>query len=191
MSPRRPFWRRVLLPVFVSVLGLNLLALAAWTLPHGYRQRNAAAREQAARREVEGSRKLVAELRERANRVRSNAADVQRFYGKHLAGNVSEFVEAVETMARAPGLKPGGRSFSNEKLDGVPLERVTMTLPLGGSYGELVGFLRELERSPRFITIDGIGMRAEEASGAALQVQLSTYLTARGEGGRKGRRGAL
>ena len=37
-----------------------------------------------------------------------------------------------------------------------------MTLPLEGSYGQLVGFLREVERSPRFLTVDRVAMRADE-----------------------------
>jgi Tfp pilus assembly protein PilO len=66
---------------------------------------------------------------------------------------------------------------------------VAVALPLEGSYGQLVGFLREVERSPRFLTVDRVSMRAEQAGAAALQVELSTYLRQSPGGRREGRRG--
>jgi len=56
------------------------------------------------------------------------------------------------------------------------VERVVVTLPLEGSYAQLVGFLRQVETSPRFLTVDGVSMRADAETGAALQVELSAYL---------------
>jgi Tfp pilus assembly protein PilO len=64
-----------------------------------------------------------------------------------------------------------------------------MTLPLGGSYEELVGFLRDVEASPRFLTVDRVSMRAEGDGGARLQVELSTYLRQDEDAGEEGRRG--
>ena len=61
-------------------------------------------------------------------------------------------------------------------MDKAPLERVAVTLPLEGSYAELVGFLRGVERSERFLTVDRVSLRADAESGGALQVELSTYL---------------
>jgi Tfp pilus assembly protein PilO len=51
-----------------------------------------------------------------------------------------------------------------------------VTLPLQGSYGQLVGFLREVQRSPRFVTVDSVSMRAGREGDTALQVVLSAYL---------------
>ena len=69
-------------------------------------------------------------------------------------------------------------------MEGTPVERVSVTLPLEGSYPQLVGFLREVERSPRFLTVDRVAMRSEEAR-AQLQVVLSMYVRAAGEGERR------
>ncbi len=187
---RRPFWLRRLLPAFAALLALNLATLAAWTLPHGYRQRNAQAQLQAARKELAGVRSSTARLRERAAAIRSNLADAQRFYAKHAGDRTSELIptlEAVETMARAPGLEPGARSLARSDVAGTRLEQVKVTLPLQGSYGQLVRFLRDVETSPRFLTIDSISMRTTEG-GATLNVVLSTYLTAPGRAPSRGRR---
>ncbi len=178
MSYERPFWRRWLLPACLALLGLNLVAAVAWTLPRGLRQRNAGARAEAARAEARLQRQATAALRERASAIRADTADVERFYARFAGSERKDLIptlEAVETMARSPGLRPGTRSFAREPVKGTPLERVAITLPLSGSYDQLIGFLREVERSPRFLTVDGVSMHGEPGS-AKLQVELSTYL---------------
>lgn len=186
----RPFWRRVLVPLFVALLALNVAALAGWTVPRTLRQRNAAERAVEARAELARERERAQGLRERSEAIRANRADLERFYAT-LAGSEREdllpTLEAIEELARAPGLVPASRTLQREDVERAPLERVAMTLPLEGSYAQLVGFLRGVERSPRFLTVDRVALRADAESGASLQVQLSTYLR-RAPGERPGRR---
>ena len=178
MSVSGPFWRTRLLPALLVLLSANLVALAAWTGPRYWRQRNAAARAEAARAEAERQRAAVLALQERAGAIRGNGADVQRFYrsaGTEKA-DLLPTLEAIEDMARAPGLQPGARNIRREEVKDARVERVAITLPLAGSYGQLVGFLREVERSPRFLTVDRVAMRADAGGEATLQVELSAYL---------------
>ncbi len=180
MSAKGPFWRARLLPAFLVLLGLNLVALAAWTGPRYWRQRNAATRVESARAEAERQRAAVAGLRERAGAIRGNGTDVERFYrsaGTEKA-DLLPILEAIEDMARAPGLRPGARSFSREEVADAGVERIAVTLPLEGSYAQLVGFLRAVEASPRFLTVDSVAMRADRDGGGALQVALSAFLRA-------------
>ena len=146
---------------------------------------------EAARAEAERERAAVLSLRERAAAIRGNGADVQRFY--RMAGtekaDLLPTLEAIEDMARAPGLQPGARSFKREEVAEARVERVVVTLPLEGSYAQLVGFLREIERSPRFLTVDRVAMRADPDGSAALQVELSAYLRPSGGGLGEARRG--
>jgi Tfp pilus assembly protein PilO len=191
MSAKGPFWQKRLLPAFLVLLGLNLLALAGWTGPRYWRQRNAATRAEAARAEVEQQRAEVLGLRERAGAIRANASDVQRFY-KSTGTEKSELLptlEAIEEMARGPGLQPGARSFRREEVQDAHVERVVVTLPLEGSYAQLVGFLREVERSPRFLTVDRVAMRADPEGATSLQVELSAYLRPSAGGREEARRG--
>jgi Tfp pilus assembly protein PilO len=175
----RPFWRRALLPAFLVLLVFNLGVLLVWTLPRSLRQKSAAERAVGARSEVARERERASTLRERAAAIRANRADLERFYTT-LAGNERQdllpTLEAIEELAKAPGLTPTSRTLRRESIDKAPLERVSVTLPLEGSYAELVGFLRGVERSKRFLTIDRVSLRADAESGGALQVELSTYL---------------
>jgi Tfp pilus assembly protein PilO len=192
MSAVAPFWRRGLVPAFLVLLAVNLVALAGWTGPRHWRQKNAAARAEAARSELERQRRGTAALRERAASIRGNAADVERFY-RSLAGSekadLLPTLKAIEKLAGSPGLRPGSRAFQREEVRDARVERVAVALPLEGSYEELVGFLREVEASPRFLTVDRVSLRAETDGGARLQVELSTYLRQGADGGEEGSRG--
>jgi len=190
VSVTGPFWRTRLLPASLVLLGVNV-ALAAWTGPRYWRQRNAATRAEEARAEAERQRAAVASLRERAGAIRGNETDLERFYrsaGTEKADLLPTLV-AIEEMARSPGLRPGARSFNREKVGDARVERVVVNLPLEGSYAQLVGFLREVEASPRFLTVDRVAMRADREGGAALQVELSAYLRPSPEGREEARRG--
>jgi Tfp pilus assembly protein PilO len=173
-------------------LALNALAFVAWTLPRSLRQRNAQARAASARAELQLEKQRAQALAERAEAIRANGADLERFYAT-LAGdekqNLFQSLEAVEELAREPGLQLATRSVRREDVDGAPLERVVMTLPLEGSYAQLVGFLRGVERSKRFLTVEGVALRADAESGGSLQVDLSTYLRQSPEARKSRRRG--
>ena len=188
----RPFWRAKLLPLFLGLLALNAVAFVAWTLPRSLRQRNAQARAASARAELLLEKQRAQALVDRAEAIRANGADLERFYAT-LAGDekqdLFQYLEAVEELAREPGLQLATRSVRREDVDGAPLERVVMTLPLEGSYPQLVGFLRGVERSKRFLTVDGVSLRADAESGGSLQVDLSTYLRQSPEARKSRRRG--
>ena len=172
----------------IALLAVNLVALAAWTGPRSWRQRNATARAATAKAEVERLRATAAALRLRADAIRANASDMERFYSTLVGtekANLLPTLEAIEELARSPGLKTGGRTLRRDQIKEAPIERVAVTLPLEGSYAQLVRFLGEVERSPRFLTVDRVAMRAQEGRGTSLQVELSTYLR-QPDGARKG-----
>jgi Tfp pilus assembly protein PilO len=179
LRPATPVWRRWLLPAFLLLLVVNLLAAAVWTVPRTLRLRSATVRVEAARKMVEQERGAVAQQRERGDAIDKNTEDLARFYETVVGPEKAELLptlEDIESMARAPGLTPGPRSFRREEVEGTTLERVAVTLPLRGSYRQLVGFLREVERSDRFLTVDGVSLRGEPGGEANLQVEMSAFM---------------
>jgi Tfp pilus assembly protein PilO len=190
LKRRGPFWRQWLLPVFLLLLVVNLLAAAAWTVPRTMRLRNATARVAAVHELLDQERVQVARQRERAEAIAANGVDLERFYASIVGPERKELLptlEDIEAMARAPGLQPGDRSFRREDVANTRVERVGITLPLTGSYEQLVGFLREVERSKRFLTVNSITLRGQRQGGAALQVEMSAFMRL-GAGGTEGRR---
>jgi Tfp pilus assembly protein PilO len=175
----RPLWKGRLLPVFLTLVALNLLVLVAWTAPRTLRLRNATARVEAARETLEQEEARAEQARERASAIEANARELARFYESVVGTEEADLLptlEDIEKMARAPGLSPGRRSFNREDIEDVALERVSVVLPLEGSYEQLVGFLQEVERSPRFLTVDRISLRGEADREATLQVEMSAFM---------------
>jgi Tfp pilus assembly protein PilO len=178
VSARAPFWRRRLLPAFLALAALNLLVFAGWTAPRTVRLRTATARLEAAREAVRGERAEVARLAERGEAIRANAADIKRFYSSVVGPEVTDLVptlEDIDGMVRTLGLSTGPRAYKRDDVLDAAVERVAVTLPLEGSYEQLVGFLREVETSSRFLTVDRIALSGKE-EGGALQVELSAYM---------------
>jgi Tfp pilus assembly protein PilO len=188
--PRRPFWRR-LVPLVVGLVAVNGVVFAAYSLPRAYQVRNVTARAAEARQELAREREAAAALRESADTMRANARDAERFYRDVVASQRPDLIsllEEVEKMATEPGLKPGVRSYRLEGVKEASLTRVSVTLPLEGTYGQLVAFLDRVERSKHFVTVDRIGLTSGLPGGVVtLRVELSAYL--RGKPPKEGRRG--
>ena len=168
MTPPRPLWRRRLLPAFLGLLALNLLVLAAWTGPRTMRLRNATARVEAARETTARAREETAFLEERAEAIRANSEDLKHFYESVIGPEETHLVPTlrdIDRMSRAPGLRTGPRQFSRQQVDDAAVERLAVTVPLEGSYDDLVGFLEDVEGSSRFLTVDGIALAGARSGG--------------------------
>jgi Tfp pilus assembly protein PilO len=177
-----PRGRRQAFLVLLGVLLLNVGVFVAYTLPRTLQVRSATSRGLLAREEVAREREAVADLRRRADVVKANTQDAERFYEAVAPRrtDVLAVVEDVEKMAKEPGLKPGPRGFAPADVKDPRLVRVKITLPLEGSYDQLVGFLDRVERSRHFLTVDRISLHSGREGNAALQVEISAYFRSEG-----------
>jgi Tfp pilus assembly protein PilO len=182
ISPRPlAFWRRRLVPVFVILLGTNLAVFAAYTFPRQLQLKSVTARAATLRAEVERERQVTLQLRERADTIRANHADMERFYREAVGlreATLLPTLQEVEKMVAEPGLKARHRTFHPEEVKGAPLTRVVISLPVEGTYSQLVGFLERVERSPRFLTVDRVALRRSAQQKGDLSVELSAYFRA-------------
>jgi Tfp pilus assembly protein PilO len=165
-------WRRRLVRPLLGLLALNLALLLAFTLPRLLEERGLERSRAALGGEAERERAAVARLRERAETMRRNAADTRRFYSEIVPAE-GELVAVLRELDKA-ALSTGNRSFKPEPVKGASLERFVVTMPMSGSYEQLVAFLRRLESFPRFVTVDRLSLRQNEA-GAGLDVVVSAY----------------
>src|SRR4030095_1480025 len=108
------------------------------------------------------AKKEVGELRGRADALKANAEDSERFYGGvDGRADLLRVLEDVETMARERGVKPGGRTFQPGDVSDPRLTRIKVNLPLEGSYDQLVAFLQRGEGSKHFFPGDRIPIRGQ------------------------------
>jgi hypothetical protein len=182
---RRPFWRRRLLYPVLGLLALNLVCLAGFTLPRRLEERNTEQRVAGLQAEVAAQRSVTLALRAEGAVAQANEADLRRFYEELVCRDDAELLRLLGDLERTVaevGLAPGNRSYSYEpeKMTGTRLERIRITLPASGSYGQLVALLDRLERWERFVVVDQVHLR-EVDDGADLSITLSTFCRSLGE----------
>jgi Tfp pilus assembly protein PilO len=165
----------------LTLLILNAAVFLAFTLPRRLQEQNVAARVETLKAEVQRERRLVTDLQKRADAVKANGVDQEHFFKDTVARRAAAYVptlQEIEAMASGPGLRPGSRNYSTEEVKGLPLQEVRIALPLEGTYRQLVAFVRNVERSKRFLTLDRIQLRQGKSEGSpsgVLTVQLSAY----------------
>lgn len=170
---------RLLRPV-LGLLAANAALLLVYTLPRTLQERSLAEHAAALKNDVERERRNLQRLRERADTIQANARDLDAFYREVLKEPAQLFAVLSELDKQAPSA--GGRSMRPLEVKGAPVSRFVVNMPLSGSYERLVGFLRTLERSPHFVTVDRVALREREPA-AELDVELSVYFRAAPEKG--------
>jgi Tfp pilus assembly protein PilO len=173
-----PLERRWVL-ILAVLLGLNLSAYLVFTLPRSLRQRGLASRQETLKREIQLERQRVATVRDTSDAIEANTRDAQRFFEEVVDNRRPGLVtslRSIEELASGQGLKVGQQGFASEPVKGVALERLEVTMPVEGSYRQLVAFLQGLERpSPQFLTLDQIAVKGNEGGQAKLDLVLSCY----------------
>jgi Tfp pilus assembly protein PilO len=185
----RPLWARARAPLLV-LLGLNAAVFGAYTVPRTLEERSLAAQAATLRQAVERERAATLALGQRVAAIRANAADAERFLTQVLeyrAKGLLPVLEEVERVAGEAGLELKSRRYSSEEVTDSPLIRFRITIPVNGSYAQLVSFIDRLERSPRFLVIDRVLLREGRGSDEdQLNVVVSTYFRAGREPQREG-----
>jgi Tfp pilus assembly protein PilO len=173
----RPGRKRALV-LLAALVGANLAAYFAFTLPRSLRRRNLDSRLQSARQEVQAERQKLKDLKGRFELLAANRKDATDFYRVHAGprgGSLVPVLTEIEGLARDHGLTVGNQTFEMEPVKGAPLDRFFFKMPVRGTYHELVAFVHALERSQRFITLDEITVRGQQGSEAELSMVLSCY----------------
>jgi Tfp pilus assembly protein PilO len=167
----------------LALIALNAGVYFAFTMPRSMREKSAAARAGVLRDEVERDRRVTAALRARAEAMRTNGGDVDRFYARlGPKGTLSQVRSEITALARDLGLKVGALTYNPGGVKGEGVAQLEMRMGVSGTYRELAAFLDRLEQSPHFVTVDQIQLRKRAASGQAdLDITLSAFYRAAAE----------
>lgn len=176
-------WRRFGLYAWGAAALLNLLVLAAFTVPRTLRQRNLERHAAELHEQVERAQERNRGLRETSQIAGQNEADVRRFY-RGLVGTREQtllpVLAEIDTLTRELRLNPGTQTYEAEPVKKRPLMRFRITVPVSGTYPQVVALLERLERSPNFVTVDEIKLRERPQEGAGtteLSLNFSTFFT--------------
>jgi Tfp pilus assembly protein PilO len=178
----KPLWRRAL-PLVLVLLVVNVVAFAAYTMPRLIDERDSRAQTQALGKELEQLKLQTAADRDRADVISTNTSEMALLQTKWVTLprlSILSLLAEIEDQARTHNLKVGGRGYTFKPAKGLSIGRFTATMPITGTYAHLAEFLRSLETSKYFVTVDRISIREQHeqrgaGAGASLDVEISSF----------------
>jgi Tfp pilus assembly protein PilO len=163
----------------VVVALLNLAVYGAYSLPRSMEERAIATRTAVLKQELARQERGLEELRERAEAIRANREDARRFYRERVEERRASLVPIlrhIEALATEQGLRVGDQRYTRKDVKSTRLERFQITMPVAGTYRQLVELMGRLEASSYFLTLDEVKVRGGVESGKAqLDLVLSCY----------------
>ncbi len=178
-----PAWRRPARLALLALLAVNVAVAAGFTVPRGLAQRRLDDRVAGLKAERAAALERQRALREREELLARNQRDATQLTERLIGTREETLVSVLEELdaaGRELNLRFGARSLNPVNVKGVALTRVSIAVPVEGSYRELVTFLRRLEHSRRFLSVDELRLSEREGGQrAALEVHVSAYF--RGE----------
>jgi Tfp pilus assembly protein PilO len=174
---RRVFWVAALLAA------ANVAVYLVYTLPRSIGKRNVASRVELLKVELGLERSRVAALKARKEAILANRTESRAFLEGRVARPGTSLVPMlaeVESLARQQGLTVGTQGFQREGVEGLPLERFEINMPVTGTYDQVAGLVQQLERSSHFLTLDEINarQRGNEEGSVGLNLLFSAYFRA-------------
>ena len=169
-----------------SLVALNLAVFLVFTFPRAIQERSLASQAETLQAEIQRDQRAVAALKERADIIRSNTRDTERFYRDVVSRPKEGLLPTltyVEKTAEELGLTARSRSYVERDVKDLALVEFVIAMPLSGPYKQIVAFLDRLERSSRFLIVDEVQLHSRTDVGADLAFSLSAYFRAEPGGG--------
>jgi Tfp pilus assembly protein PilO len=163
----------------VAVLLLDAVIYFGSVLRPPMEPENAQAQVAALEREVGERSAEVSRLERVRDQLPQLRPRLDEFTSEHLPGERDGFsavaADLQEAATRA-GVALESVAYQSEEAEERPeLLRVEIRVTVEGLYANLLGYLEELERSPRFYLIDELGVVGARGRGLRLEMTVATY----------------
>ena len=173
---QKPFARLLILLVVNGVL------FAAVTYRLANKQELLADDQQRLRFELEQKKAELRTLSLEEARVTANTNTVTDFWTdvvKTRVPGLTEAWEEIDRLTKESNVIKGRTGYDRELMD-VGLEQIKATMPVEGTYFDLVRFINRLERSERFFFVEEVRLAQQETQGTMIRLNcsISFYLTA-------------
>ncbi len=175
----RPFWRK---PRFYrSLLGLalaNIVVYGAVTYRLATKQERLAQQQASLSQEIASRQEELSALQEEQERIERNDAVAEKFWSEvvePLTPGLTDALAEIDRLAQQSNVERGRTSYSQEVLN-VDLREMKVSMPLRGTYFDLVRFINVLERSDRFFLVREIALRDANEGQLNLRCNLSFFV---------------
>jgi hypothetical protein len=154
---------RVILGVLVVA---NLVAAGIVLFPPGGSPEELARQLASLRAQIAQGKVLLAQTREYASKVEKGRAEGDKFLNDYFLDrrNVSTALEtALVEASDAAKIKPRDTTFSIEPIEGSDtLSMWTLNYTFEGAYRDVLNFVHEIDRSPRFLIIESLNTSPQQ-----------------------------
>lgn len=95
----------------------------------------------------------------------------------------STLVNELHTMAKNAGIKPKEHAFAFEQIEGSDVLAIgTISGNYEGTYADLIKYVNQIDRSPRFFIVESMGASPQQGNTGVLNIQMKVNVFVREEG---------
>jgi hypothetical protein len=149
--------------------GLNAVALFFYLVPPGGTREELAQQSLQLRNRTTAARLQSTVLRTTSAKVQagsSQAFDFQTAYFLQKRTAYERLIEEIQRMAKVSGMQERDSVLSEEPIEGTAdLSLLNITANYAGSYGTLMHFLFEVDRSPMLLMLDSLNASPQQKTG--------------------------
>lgn len=158
------------LKVVCGVLALlNAVALFLYLVPPGGTREELAQQSVQLRNRIAAARSQSAVLKATSSKVQTGSgqvADFETTYFLHERKAYEAVIVEIQQLAKTSGMQERDRVYSAEPIEGTAdLSLLNITANFTGSYGNLMHFLYEVDRSPMLLMLDSLNATPQPKGG--------------------------
>ena len=157
------------------LLVVNGALFAAVTYRLANKQERLADEQERLRLELEQKKTELEALSLEEARATANAKAVTDFWTdvvKTRVPGLTEAWEEIDRLTKESNVIKGRTAYDRDLMD-VGLEQIKATMPVEGTYFDLVRFINRLERSERFFLVEEVQLAQRETQGSTIRLDCS------------------
>jgi len=168
--------RILLRGIMGALLAANLVAAVIAFKPFGGSADDLQREEAALNQQLTGLRDHVAKSKQSVAKMQNARKDTDQFMAKYVTDEhfgASALALELDRIATEAGVRPLSVTYGEQDIEGSDgMKMVSLTGGFEGNYASLAKFINLLDKSPRFLIIEGLQTNAPQQNGAALTVQM-------------------
>jgi len=173
---------RVVMRVIIGILLVaNLAAAVVAFKPFGGSAEDLRQNQQSLQAELTTLRARLAKTKQVAERVETARTQGDQFLAKYFLSERSasaSLLQDLDQMATEAGIKMGQASFQPQEIEGSDtLYMLSIQAGFEGSYANLTKFMNLVDKSPRFLIIEGMRAAAPQQQGQQRTAQPALNVT--------------
>lgn len=171
--------RKVLFVVLLAVLAVNAVVLVSYRTFYDERLRALLSEQESLEKARDAARKAAEEAVASERRLFETQSTLTAFFNETLGEREKRIVPLLEEIyrtTRAADLRPDSIGYSS--VDEPGTDALSMTFSVQGSYANVKRLLSELERSPRFLVVEQLGLgggSAEDPDVVRIAITVKNY----------------